>query len=55
MDGLAIMVVAFAGYIIMYQLCGKYIGRKIFVLAGEHTTPSREFEDGSIMCRPKKR
>ncbi len=55
MDALAIMVLAFAGYIIMYQSYGKYIGRKIFVLAGEQTTPSREFEDGSIMCRPKKR
>ena len=55
MDAVAIMVVAFAGYIIMYQSYGKYIGRKIFVLAGEQTTPSREFEDGLIMCRPKKR
>ena len=46
MGALAIMVLAFAGYIIMYQLYGKYIGRKIFALSGEVKTPSQELEDG---------
>ncbi len=46
MGALAIMVLAFAGYIIMYQLYGKYVGRKIFALSGEARTPSVEMEDG---------
>ena len=45
MGALSIMVLAFAGYIIMYQLYGKYIGRKIFALSGEVKTPSQELED----------
>jgi hypothetical protein len=45
MGALAIMVLAFAGYIIMYQLYGNYIGRKIFALSGEVKTPSRELEE----------
>ena len=40
------MVLAFAGYIIMYQLYGKYIGSKIFALSGDSKPPSRELEDG---------
>ena len=39
------MILAFAGYIIMYQLYGKYIGNKIFALSGIARTPSVEFED----------
>jgi carbon starvation protein len=54
MGALAIMVLAFAGYIIMYQLYGKYIGRKIFALSGEAKTPSREFEDGRDYVPTKK-
>ena len=54
MGALAIMVLAFAGYIIMYQLYGKYIGRKIFALSGEANTPSQEFEDGRDYV-PKRR
>jgi len=54
MGALAIMVLAFAGYIIMYQLYGKYIGRKIFALSGEVKTPSREFEDGRDYVPTKK-
>ena len=40
MEALAVMVLAFAGYIIMYRLYGKYIGSKIFALSGDHKTPS---------------
>jgi len=54
MGALAIMVLAFAGYIIMYQLYGQYIGRKIFALSGEVKTPSQEFEDGRDYVPTKK-
>ncbi len=54
MGALAIMVLAFAGYIIMYQLYGKYIGRKIFALSGEVKTPSQELEDGRDYVPTKK-
>ncbi|MEJ2283780.1 MAG: carbon starvation protein A [Desulfobacterales bacterium] len=54
MGALAIMVLAFAGYIIMYQLYGKYIGSKIFALSGEVKTPSRELEDGRDYVPTKK-
>ena len=47
MDALVIMVGAFAGYIIMYHLYGKFIGSKIFNLSGANTTPAVEFEDGT--------
>ena len=40
MGAFVIMVLAFAGYIVMYQLYGKYIGSRIFALSGEVKTPS---------------
>ena len=46
MGALLIMVVAFIGYIIMYQLYGKFIGNKIFALSATAKAPSVEFEDG---------
>ncbi|MBW1715602.1 MAG: carbon starvation protein A [Deltaproteobacteria bacterium] len=46
MGGLLIMIVAFIGYILMYQLYGKFIGRKIFNLSADAKVPSVEFEDG---------
>jgi carbon starvation protein len=46
MGALLIMVIAFIGYIIMYQLYGKFIGRKIFALSAAAKAPSVEFEDG---------
>jgi len=46
MGALLIMIVAFVGYIIMYKLYGKFIGRKIFAISGEAKAPSVEFEDG---------
>lgn len=54
MDVLAIMVLAFAGYIIMYHLYGKYIGNKIFILSGEARTASVELEDGTDYVPTKK-
>ncbi len=46
MDALIVMVLAFIGYIAMYQLYGRYIGSKIFALSADARTPSVEFEDG---------
>ncbi len=54
MGALAIMVLAFAGYIIMYQLYGKYIGSKIFALSGAAKAPSVELEDGRDYVPTKK-
>jgi carbon starvation protein len=54
MGTLVIMVLAFAGYIVMYQLYGKYIGRKIFALSSEARTPSVELEDGTDYVPTKK-
>ncbi len=34
MDALLIMVVAFVGYLLMYQSYGKYISSKIVALSG---------------------
>jgi len=46
MGALAIMVVAFLGYIIAYQLYGRFIGKKIFKLSTTAKTPAVELEDG---------
>ncbi len=46
MDAVLIMVVAFVGYILMYKLYGRFIGRKIFNLSNKNKTPAVEFEDG---------
>jgi carbon starvation protein len=54
MGALAIMVLAFAGYIIMYQLYGKFIGSKIFALSGAAKTPAIEMEDGVDYVPTKK-
>lgn len=54
MDALIIMVLAFIGYIIMYQLYGRYIGSKIFALSGQAKTPSVEFNDGTDYVPTKK-
>jgi carbon starvation protein len=54
MDALIIMVLAFVGYIVMYQLYGKYIGTKIFALSGYAKTPSVELEDGRDYVPTKK-
>jgi len=54
MGALAIMVAAFAGYIIMYQLYGKYVGSKIFALSAEAKTPAVELEDGMDYVPTKK-
>ncbi|MBW2538645.1 MAG: carbon starvation protein A [Deltaproteobacteria bacterium] len=54
MGALAIMVLAFAGYILMYRFYGKFIGNKIFQLSGACKTPACEYEDGIDYVPTKK-
>ncbi|MCG6911413.1 MAG: carbon starvation protein A [Deltaproteobacteria bacterium] len=54
MDALLIMIVAFAGYILMYHLYGRYIGKHIFALSKDATAPAKEFEDGEDYVPTKK-
>lgn len=54
MASLLIMILAFAGYIIMYQLYGKFIGNKIFALSAAAKAPSVELEDGTDYVPTKK-
>ncbi|RLB20567.1 MAG: carbon starvation protein A, partial [Deltaproteobacteria bacterium] len=46
MGALLIMVVALVGFIVMYQLYGKFIGKKIFAISAAAKVPSVELEDG---------
>jgi carbon starvation protein len=54
MGALLIMVVALVGYIVMYQLYGKFIGNKIFAISATAKAPSVEFEDGKDYVPTKK-
>ncbi|SKA81986.1 carbon starvation protein [Paucidesulfovibrio gracilis DSM 16080] len=54
MDALFMMLIAFFGYLIMYRLYGRYIGKKIFALSGDTKAPSVEFEDGYDFVPTKK-
>ena len=54
MGSLLVMVVAFIGYILMYQFYGKFIGKKIFNLSDEAKVPSVELEDGTDYVPTKK-
>jgi len=54
MGALLIMILAFAGYLIMYQLYGKYIGNKIYALDDANIPPSVELEDGIDYVPTKK-
>ncbi len=46
MEVVLIMVVVFVGYILMFRLYGRFLGRKIFNLSNANKVPSVEFEDG---------
>lgn len=46
MSALILMVVVFAGYILMYRLYGRYISKWIFNLDKNRITPSVELQDG---------
>ncbi len=54
MDALLIMVVSFIGYILMYQVYGRFIGKKIFQLAEGAEVPSVAMEDGVDYVPTKK-
>jgi carbon starvation protein len=54
MGSLIIMILAFAGYIVMYRLYGQYIGKKIFALSGDTQTPAQALEDGIDYVPTKK-
>jgi len=54
MQALLIMVLAFAGYIIMYKFYGQFIGSKIFKLSAAAKTPAHELEDGVDYVPTKK-
>ena len=54
MSALLIMVIAFLGYILMYNLYGKFIGQKVFNLSRAAKAPSVELEDGVDYVPTKK-
>ncbi len=54
MGSILIMVLVFAGYLVMYRLYGKFIGNRIFKLNDNSITPSVEFEDGVDYVPTKK-
>nr|WP_320193325.1 carbon starvation protein A [uncultured Desulfobacter sp.] len=54
MNALLIMILSFAGYLIMYNLYGRYIGKKIFNLTQEAGVPAVEMEDGVDYVPTKK-
>ncbi len=54
MGALLIMILAFAGYLLMYKLYGKYIGNKIYQLSDANKVPSVELEDGIDYVPTKK-
>ncbi len=46
MKTLLLLVFSFFGYLVMYRLYGRFIGRIIFRLSDSAQVPSKEFEDG---------
>lgn len=46
MGSLFLMIGAFVGFILMYQLYGRYMGSKIFEFATDREVPSKKYEDG---------
>ena len=54
MDVVIIMVISFVGYVAAYQLYGRFIGKKIFNLSNDNTTPAVDMEDGLDYVPTKK-
>jgi len=54
MDALLLMILTFAGFIIMYKLYGKFISKKIFAINKNAKVPSVELEDGVDFVPTKK-
>lgn len=49
-----LLVALFAGYLLMYQLYGKFLARRIFKLSDHFKTPAVELEDGRDYVPTKK-
>lgn len=54
MDALLLMILTFAGYIIMYRFYKKFIAAKIFKLNDNNISPSVKYEDGIDFVPTKK-
>jgi carbon starvation protein len=54
MDALLLMILTFAGFIIMYKLYGKFISKRIFAINKDAKVPSVELEDGVDFVPTKK-
>ena len=54
MDALLLMVLTFVGYIVMYRIYGRFIGKIIFKINRKVKAPSVEFEDGVDYVPTKK-
>ena len=54
MDALLMVVLAFVGYIVMYKLYGRFIGKQIFKLSKAAGVPAKELEDGIDYVPTKK-
>lgn len=46
MEALLMVIVIFAGYLLMYRLYGRFLGKRIFRLTAERIVPSQDYEDG---------
>lgn len=54
MSALLLMLVTFVGYIVMYRLYGRFLGKKIFELSTKAIVPAVEYEDGVDFVPTKK-
>ena len=54
MEALLIMVLSFLGYIVMYQIYGKFLGNKIFAISNKNKVPSVELQDDVDFVPTKK-
>lgn len=54
MTTILLIIAAFAGYVLMYRLYGKYIGNKIFNISSQTKAPSVELQDGVDYVPTKK-
>lgn len=55
MNSLILVVIAFAGYLLAYQLYGRFLGRKILKLSSSRLMPAHEMKDGVDYVPTKRR
>jgi carbon starvation protein len=46
MNSLILVIIAITGYLLAYNLYGRFLGRKVFRLSADRLMPSHEFKDG---------